>query len=94
MRVDWSPLASGFRLPFPPPVPPPISHHPARSCARPRSIWKGIVPTFFGYAAQGFCKFGFYEFFKDFYSNLAGEDDAKPANLAWLNEFDHHVNPC
>jgi solute carrier family 25 phosphate transporter 3 len=39
-----------------------------------RAIWKGWVPTAIGYSAQGFFKFGFYEIFKDFYSNLAGKD--------------------
>ncbi len=28
------------------------------------------------------------------YSNLAGEEDAKPARLAWLNEFDWQAKPC
>lgn len=41
-----------------------------------RGVWKGWAPTLIGYSAQGFCKFGFYEFFKDFYSNLAGEECA------------------
>jgi solute carrier family 25 phosphate transporter 3 len=35
---------------------------------------KGWFPTLIGYSAQGFCKFGFYEIFKDLYSNLAGKD--------------------
>jgi len=38
------------------------------------AIWKGWLPTFLGYSAQGMFKFGLYEFFKDFYSNLAGEE--------------------
>jgi len=37
------------------------------------AIWKGWVPTAIGYSMQGFCKFGFYEIFKDVYANLAGE---------------------
>jgi len=41
-----------------------------------RGIWKGWGPTAVGYSAQGFCKFGFYEYFKDLYSNLAGEENA------------------
>jgi solute carrier family 25 phosphate transporter 3 len=36
-------------------------------------IWKGWLPTFFGYSIQGAFKFGLYEFFKDFYANLVGE---------------------
>jgi solute carrier family 25 phosphate transporter 3 len=39
-------------------------------------LWKGWLPTAIGYSAQGFCKFGFYEIFKDVYSNLAGEENA------------------
>jgi len=35
---------------------------------------KGVTPTFFGYGAQGFCKFGFNEFFKDVYTNVVGEE--------------------
>jgi len=40
------------------------------------AIWKGWAPTLIGYSMQGFCKFGFYEIFKDLYSNLAGEEAA------------------
>jgi solute carrier family 25 (mitochondrial phosphate transporter), member 3 len=40
------------------------------------AIWKGWAPTLIGYSAQGCFKFGLYEFFKDFYSNLAGEENA------------------
>jgi solute carrier family 25 phosphate transporter 3 len=39
-------------------------------------IWKGWLPTLIGYSMQGFFKFGFYEIFKDFYSSLAGEENA------------------
>jgi len=48
-------------------------------------IWKGFGPTFVGYSAQGMFKYGLYEIFKDFYSNLAGEELSnayKPA--IWL----------
>ncbi|KAF8347722.1 mitochondrial carrier domain-containing protein [Amanita rubescens] len=48
-------------------------------------IWKGFGPTFVGYSLQGMFKFGLYEVFKDFYSNLAGEEASqnyKPA--IWL----------
>ena len=30
------------------------------------------MPTLLGYNAQGACKFGFYEFFKKYYSDIAG----------------------
>ncbi|MCJ1380330.1 hypothetical protein MMC17_003433 [Xylographa soralifera] len=39
-----------------------------------RGIYTGWSPTFFGYSAQGAFKYGGYEFFKKFYSDLAGED--------------------
>jgi len=45
----------------------------------------GWAPTAIGYSMQGLCKFGFYEFFKDFYFNLAGEQAAaKYKGLIWL----------
>lgn len=40
------------------------------------AVWKGWAPTAIGYSMQGFFKFGFYEIFKDFYSTLAGEENA------------------
>jgi solute carrier family 25 phosphate transporter 3 len=40
------------------------------------ALFKGWLPTLIGYSAQGCFKFGLYEFFKDFYSNLAGEQNA------------------
>lgn len=50
-----------------------------------RGLSLGWAPTFIGYSMQGFCKFGFYEFFKDFYSNLAGEERAKTQKgMIWL----------
>jgi len=39
-------------------------------------IWKGWFPTAIGYSLQGCFKFGLYEFFKDFYSNVAGEENS------------------
>ncbi|KAF0719118.1 Aste57867_1273 [Aphanomyces stellatus] len=39
-------------------------------------LFKGWAPTALGYSAQGMCKFGLYEVFKDVYSNLAGEHNA------------------
>ncbi|RHN43262.1 putative mitochondrial carrier domain-containing protein [Medicago truncatula] len=41
-----------------------------------RGFFKGWVPTLLGYSAQGACKFGFYEFFKKYYSDLAGPENA------------------
>lgn len=42
----------------------------------PSALLKGWAPTAIGYSAQGFCKFGFYEIFKDFYANLVGEENS------------------
>jgi solute carrier family 25 phosphate transporter 3 len=39
------------------------------------AIWKGWLPTLIGYSAQGFCKFGFYEIFKDVYATALGKDN-------------------
>jgi len=45
----------------------------------------GWLPTLIGYSMQGLCKFGFYEFFKDLYSNIAGEENAaKYKGAIWL----------
>ncbi|EER44598.1 mitochondrial phosphate carrier protein [Histoplasma capsulatum var. duboisii H88] len=41
-----------------------------------RGIFTGWSPTFFGYSAQGAFKYGGYEFFKKFYSDLLGEEKA------------------
>jgi len=40
------------------------------------ALFKGWAPTALGYSAQGFCKFGFYEIFKDAYSTMVGEENA------------------
>jgi len=40
------------------------------------SLFKGWVPTLAGYSAQGMFKFGLYEYFKDAYSNMAGEENS------------------
>jgi len=50
------------------------------------ALLKGWAPTLVGYSAQGFCKFGFYEVFKDFYSTLAGSEEAAKQyrSLIWL----------
>lgn len=41
-----------------------------------RSLGLGWAPTFFGYSAQGLCKFGFYEVFKVLYTDIIGEEAA------------------
>lgn len=41
-----------------------------------RGLAKGWAPTFFGYSMQGLCKFGLYEVFKVFYSDLIGEENS------------------
>ncbi|WVZ08836.1 hypothetical protein V8G54_022182 [Vigna mungo] len=41
-----------------------------------RGFFRGWVPTLLGYSAQGACKFGFYEFFKKYYSDIAGPEYA------------------
>jgi solute carrier family 25 phosphate transporter 3 len=38
-----------------------------------KGLYKGWGPTVIGYSLQGACKFGLYEYFKKFYSDLAGE---------------------
>ncbi|KAJ5884907.1 mitochondrial phosphate carrier protein [Penicillium taxi] len=42
-----------------------------------RGVFTGWSPTFFGYSAQGAFKYGGYEFFKKFYSDLVGQENAK-----------------
>eukprot|EP00042_Codosiga_hollandica_P020942 m.70271 g.70271 ORF g.70271 m.70271 type:complete len:335 (+) comp50125_c0_seq1:581-1585(+) len=52
----------------------------------PIGLVKGWAPTLIGYSAQGFCKFGFYEIFKDVYANLAGYEVYKTnQGLIWLS---------
>jgi solute carrier family 25 phosphate transporter 3 len=43
----------------------------------------GWLPTFVGYSAQGFGKFGFYEIFKDVYRNAAGASEPKYRTLGF-----------
>jgi len=44
----------------------------------------GTLPTFIGYSLQGMAKFGFYEYFKDLYMNMLGEETAyKYKGLIW-----------
>jgi solute carrier family 25 (mitochondrial phosphate transporter), member 3 len=49
-----------------------------------RAIWKGWLPTFFGYSAQGAFKYGLYEIFKDQYANMLGKENfEKYKGLVW-----------
>lgn len=41
-----------------------------------RGIMTGWSPTFFGYSAQGAFKYGWYEYFKKAYSDVAGPENA------------------
>ncbi|PIO69520.1 hypothetical protein TELCIR_08653 [Teladorsagia circumcincta] len=41
-----------------------------------RALAKGWAPTFIGYSLQGLGKFGFYEVFKNIYSEMLGEENA------------------
>lgn len=50
-----------------------------------RGFFRGWVPTLLGYSAQGACKYGFYEFFKKYYSDIAGpEYTSKYKTLIYL----------
>lgn len=42
-----------------------------------RGIYTGGSPTFFGYSIQGALKYGGYEYFKKFYSDMAGPENAQ-----------------
>eukprot|EP00246_Nothoceros_aenigmaticus_P001900 TRINITY_DN12585_c0_g1_i1.p1 TRINITY_DN12585_c0_g1~~TRINITY_DN12585_c0_g1_i1.p1 ORF type:complete len:426 (+),score=51.75 TRINITY_DN12585_c0_g1_i1:153-1280(+) len=42
-----------------------------------RGLFKGFTPALIGYSAQGACKYGFYEYFKKQYTDLAGPQFAK-----------------
>ncbi|KAH9926328.1 mitochondrial carrier protein [Epithele typhae] len=49
-----------------------------------RGLWKGFGPTFVGYSLQGLFKYGLYEYFKDMYMNMAGEEaSAQYKGLIW-----------
>ncbi|KAK9117675.1 hypothetical protein Sjap_016622 [Stephania japonica] len=41
-----------------------------------KGFFRGWVPTLLGYSAQGACKYGFYEFFKKYYSDIVGPEYA------------------
>jgi len=40
-----------------------------------KGLFLGWAPTAIGYSMQGLCKFGFYEVFKNIYSNWLGEEN-------------------
>merc|ERR1712026_510527 len=40
-----------------------------------KGLLLGWAPTALGYSAQGICKFGFYEVFKNIYSGMMGEEN-------------------
>ncbi|KDO71557.1 hypothetical protein CISIN_1g020995mg [Citrus sinensis] len=37
------------------------------------AFWRGSAAKFFGYGAQGGCRFGLYEYFKSLYSSVLGD---------------------
>lgn len=47
-------------------------------------LYLGWQPTFIGYSAQGFGKFGFYEMFKDVYKKLLGKKAAEYQTIGFL----------
>ena len=53
-----------------------------------KGFFRGWVPTLLGYSAQGACKFGFYEFFKKYYSDIVGPKfTTKYKTLIYLASF-------
>ncbi|CAL0314258.1 unnamed protein product [Lupinus luteus] len=55
----------------------PIKYYSISSCFTalmreqgPSALWRGWTGKFFGYGAQGGCRFGLYEYFKQVYSNM------------------------
>ncbi|KNA10800.1 hypothetical protein SOVF_140940 [Spinacia oleracea] len=50
-----------------------------------KGLFRGWAPTFLGYSAQGAFKYGGYEFFKKYYSDIAGPENAvKHKTLIYL----------
>ncbi|KAG9151663.1 hypothetical protein Leryth_001960 [Lithospermum erythrorhizon] len=41
-----------------------------------KGLFRGWAPTLIGYSAQGACKYGFYDFFKKYYSDIVGPEYA------------------
>ncbi|ERN06915.1 hypothetical protein AMTR_s00005p00259250 [Amborella trichopoda] len=51
----------------------------------PGALFKGLVPTFLGYSAQGAVKFGLYEFFKALYGGEGdGNSNGRHKTLVYL----------
>jgi len=50
-----------------------------------RGLFLGWAPTAIGYSAQGLCKFGFYEVFKDLYSGWMGGEHFPLQNFSLLS---------
>jgi len=48
-----------------------------------RGLYTGGIPTLIGYSMQGMGKFGFYEFFKDVYAGIAGENADRFKVVGW-----------
>ncbi|XP_019424405.1 PREDICTED: LOW QUALITY PROTEIN: mitochondrial phosphate carrier protein 1, mitochondrial-like [Lupinus angustifolius] len=55
----------------------PIKYYSISSCFTtlmreqgPSALWRGWAGKFFGYGAQGGCRFGLYEYFKQVYTNI------------------------
>ena len=49
------------------------------------SLSKGWAPTFIGYSIQGLGKFGLYEIFKFYYSQLLGEVSSNVIMSTWVS---------
>ncbi|CAC9546867.1 putative mitochondrial phosphate transporter [Leishmania infantum JPCM5] len=50
-----------------------------------KGLMKGWASILFGYSIQGAFKFGLYEYFKDLYANMAGQENAKKyEGIIWL----------
>jgi hypothetical protein len=47
-----------------------------------KGLFLGWAPTLIGYSAQGLCKFGFYEVFKNMYGNMMGRRTLSCGELA------------
>ena len=55
---------------------------------------KGWFPTLVGYSAQGAFKFGLYEYFKDLYSNMAGEENSKTYKGIVCYHYQTYIHIC
>merc|ERR1711912_178613 len=48
-----------------------------------RGLFAGGHAALIGYSVQGMCKFGFYEFFKDVYAYMAGDNAERFKVVGW-----------